>query len=408
MAKASLADNVCMNAHPPIGRASTPAALSLQKRILVLVDSDAIHHQDILHGLKMFAAERSDWVLRYASRHTAMHALVEWRPDGVIMHQPLAGARRAFARLRLPQVSLMESAGKLPLAGLDNRRIGVIVGQDFLRRSFRDLAIIIVQGQPWSLERLAGFASVARMAGCRLHLYRIKRTAPSSGTQTNDPRPLQIWLQELPKPVAVFAANDVWGVEVIQLCKAGDIRVPEELAVVGADNNEQLCDMVEPELSSVAIPWHEIGYQAGALLESMMRGGKPASPKLLLAPGEIITRGSSDTAATGHPYLAKALRFINEHACEGIGVPEVLRAVPVGRRWLERMCMRKLRRTPLEEIHRVRLGRAKRLLAETNLPVRAVGLRCGIDEARFCKVFRKATGLTPSAWRRSSRAGGHP
>ena len=388
---------------PPSSR---PVALDRRKRVLALIDYNEGYNRGILRGLRAFAHSRPDWIFRQTLRSARLKKLLWWKPDGVIFYRPASAVLRAFRSRHLPLVSVMQRVGRLPLVGVDDKRVGAVVAEYFLNRGFREMGLVTVEGEQWSAQRQAGFQPLVEADGCRTHVYQIGHAAQRGGVPFE--RGLQIWLENLPKPAAVFAANDVWAREVVQLCNLAGIHVPEEIAVMGVDDDEFLCGMAEPEVSSVHNPWQQIGYEAGALLDQMMHDAKKVPREILIPPERIVTRQSSDIVAIADPYVAQALRFIKDHACEGLGVTQVLQAVPVGRRWLERRFTRELRRSPLEEIQRVRLMMAERLLAETDLPMSVIGPRCGIGETRFCSVFRQETGLTPTQWRRRCRPGGGP
>ena len=172
------------------------------------------------------------------------------------------------------------------------------------------------------------------------------------------------------------------------------------------DNDEFICEGMSPPLASIVIPWESIGHQAAVMLDRIMRGESiPAAP-VLVPSSMVIPRQSLDVVAVADHYLNQALRFINEHACDPIKVGDVLRAVPVNRRWLERQFQLVLRRSPLEEIHRVQIIRSQQLLLTTDLPVSRIAAQVGIIEKNFSALFRKITGLTPTQWRRRVRPAG--
>ena len=182
------------------------------------------------------------------------------------------------------------------------------------------------------------------------------------------------------------------------------MAVPDEVAVIGVDNDTLLCELASPPLSSVIPNAHRAGYEAAALLDHMMAGKRVAAVAHLIAPLGIAARQSTDVLAVEDRDVARAVQFIREHACEGINVGDVLRAVPLSRRVLEQRFERLLGRTPRAEIMHVRLARVKQLLVETDLPLYLVAARTGFEHVEYLSVvFKRETGRTPSAWRAEAR-----
>jgi LacI family transcriptional regulator len=175
---------------------------------------------------------------------------------------------------------------------------------------------------------------------------------------------------------------------------------------VGVENDETLCTMATPPLSSVPFPAEQVGYEAAALLNRMMHGEKPPRTPTLIEPLQIVTRQSSDIVAIEDPDVAAAVRFIQQHACDGIGVKDILKAVPVSRSSLERRMWSVLGRSPKAEIARLQIDRVKKLLTETDLSLSIVAQRSGFTYPQYmCSLFQKKFGMTPGEYRRRSRRG---
>jgi LacI family transcriptional regulator len=193
-------------------------------------------------------------------------------------------------------------------------------------------------------------------------------------------------------------------VQVSEACQLADLRVPDDVAIVGVDDDDLLCELGRPSLSSVALPSEQIGAEAAALLERLLHGKPPPPGPILLPPREVVVRQSSDILAITDPDVAAAVRFIRNHGSRTIQVADVLEAVPVSRRGLEWWFRRIIRRGIWEEIRRVHLERGKTLLAGSELPMAEVARRAGFTDARqLSVVFRQETGLTPTAYRRQFR-----
>ena len=181
--------------------------------------------------------------------------------------------------------------------------------------------------------------------------------------------------------------------------------MPEQVAVLAADNDDLLCEACIPSLSGIALTSERIGYEAAGVLDRLMHGGRGPKRPILIAPTGVVARQSTDTLAVDDADLARAVAFIRGHATDPIQVADVLREVPVSRRWLERRFGEVLGRGPGEEIRRVRLGRAKLLLAETDMPVPQVAVRAGFGSREYLAAAMKSqTGLSPRQYRRSTQA----
>jgi LacI family transcriptional regulator len=210
------------------------------------------------------------------------------------------------------------------------------------------------------------------------------------------------WLRSLPRPVGVMACYDLRGRQVLDACRRVGLAVPDEVAVVGVDNDELLCSLADPPLSSVQPDARRTGYEAAALLERLMAGAeRPRGQAVLVEPLGVVTRRSTDVLAVEDADVSAALRFVRDHACGGIGVKDVLAAVPLSRRVLEARFRKLLGRSPHAEIARVQFDRVRHLLRETRLPLDEVARRAGFRNGEYLSTaFRRQFGVPPSAYRR--------
>jgi LacI family transcriptional regulator len=214
------------------------------------------------------------------------------------------------------------------------------------------------------------------------------------------------WLEQLPKPVGIMACNDIRGQQVVNACRHLGLLVPDEVAVTGVDNDEVLCELSDPPLTSVAPNTGRIGYEAAALLELMMKGGERPKVPIAIPPLGIVTRRSTDVLAIPDRPIAAALRLIREHACDGIRVPDLLKVAALSRSVFERRFVQAVGRSPKAEILRVQLARARQLLTETDVPLPQVAERCGFKHPEhFSTIFREKTGTPPGQFRATIQQG---
>lgn len=242
--------------------------------------------------------------------------------------------------------------------------------------------------------------------GCHYEAHQSVSRLDSSYSWNKEYRQLSQWLQGLAKPVGIMACYDIKAQQILDVCRELDLAVPEQVAVIGADNDDLLCNLSDPPLTSVIPNSHRAGYEAARLLDRMMSGQEVQNDGVLVRPLGIHTRQSTDTLAIEDADIAAAVRFIRQHATEGIQVGDVLKAVPLSRRVLESRFRKILGRTPHEEIVRQRISRVQQLLSETELSLREIAERSGFEHPEYLSVcFKQATGQSPSQFRKASVSG---
>jgi LacI family transcriptional regulator len=257
-------------------------------------------------------------------------------------------------------------------------------------------------------KRHAGFCAALEPRGYGCDVSGVAWPTGSSWL-THDHWPeLIAWVRGLPKPVGIMAADDTVAHDLAAACVKADIPVPEQVAIIGVNNDDLLCEAAWPPLSSVEADYSRMGYFAAKLLDRLLAGEELAAGErlVLLPPLGVVQRQSTSVLAVDDPSLADALRFIRDHACDPCSVEDVLREVPVGRRWLERQFTTHFGRTPHDEITRVRIDTARRLLLQPDLGLPDVAERCGYSAIQnFTRTFRQMTGTTPGAYRRLALRG---
>jgi LacI family transcriptional regulator len=240
--------------------------------------------------------------------------------------------------------------------------------------------------------------------GCQCECIHARRGSERPEQWEQQQAELIDWAKGLPKPAGVMACTDQLGFWLLDACQRGGIAVPEEISVVGVGDDEPLCDLATPRLSTVDCRGAKVGYEAAALLSRLMNGEEPPSEDILIPPGGIVVRASSDVIAVDDPIVARALRFIREHARDGIQVEDVARFVHTSRSTLQRRMRKEVDRSPQEEITRVKLNWVRQLLVETNLPLEAVAHKAGFAHVQYMiECFRLQFGKTPGQFRQSMR-----
>jgi LacI family transcriptional regulator len=374
--------------------------------VAILIETSNAYARGLLQGVVHYIREHRPWSFHLMEQGRGDDPppwLAGWDGDGIIARIETPRIARAVVRSGLPAVDLSAArlVPALPWVETNDEEIARLAADHLLERGFKRFAFCGDARFNWSVWREKHAVARLRAAGHDCACYR--PTAPA-GDVAAEAGNLVRWLRELPKPVGIMACYDIRGQQVLDACRSAGLAVPDEVAVVGVDNDTLLCELASPPLSSVIPNAHGAGYEAAALLDRLMAGKRVAATAHLIAPLGLAERQSTDVLAVDDREVARAVQFIREHACEGIKVGDLLRTVPLSRRVLEQRFQRLLGHTPREEILHVRLNRVKQLLAETDLPLYLVAERTGFEHVEYLSVlFKRETGRTPSAFRAGAR-----
>lgn len=379
--------------------------MPVAQSILLMLRLDGEYGRGLLRGVTAYARSGSvDWAFRHlAPEDVPLEALRQWQPDAVITQLAAANVLDRLRELDVPVVSTSLDHQNLPTVGTPEALVVDLALEHFASRGLRHVGYA---GYGWHNRISPPMAAAAQAAVMSFHLYDFVRyrRGLEEFDRPADALALWRWLSDCPKPIGVLAAHDHRAWEVAEVCRSHGIRVPEDVALIGVENDEPLCASAYPPLSSVALAADRIGYEAAGLLDRLMQGATPPRRPIMVPPTGVIARQSTDVLAVDEPAVADAVRFVRNHAGKGLGVGDVLRAVPVSRRWLERRFRTLLGRSILQEIHSARAEHAKRLLATTDLPMPDVAERSGYANPKlFSATFRKQVGTTPTAYRRQTR-----
>jgi LacI family transcriptional regulator len=273
-------------------------------------------------------------------------------------------------------------------------------GAHLIEKGFRHFAFCGFTSELWSRQRGAGFFNVVRPSAVTTAVYETPWRGPETPRWDQDIEQIEKWIKSLPKPVAIMSCNDVRGLHVLDACSRAGVLVPEEVAVVGVDDEDTMCELCSPPLSSVAPNPEGIGYAAAELLETLMSGQAPSQERISVRPIRVSCRQSSDTMAVADWAVASAARYMRELASQGCGVKDVLAKVHMSRAALEKRFRKHLNRSPKQEIRRIRLERIKQLLVETDLTLERIAELVGFEHPEYMSVlFKRETGQTPGRYR---------
>jgi LacI family transcriptional regulator len=386
-------DSSGKNSHPP----AVP-------RVALLIETSNGYARSILHGVEDFIRSHHPWHIFLAERRRGDAPpkwLDDWDGDGIIARIENKSMAQVLARLRVPVIDLSSHRYLPGLPGVitDGRAIAEMAATHFLNRGFEHFAYCGVPRFPWSRQRGDYFVKILEEKHLNCHRYQSsKKGEADSEVETDD---IARWLKSLPKPVAVFACYDARGRQILDACHRAELSVPEQVAVLGVDDDELLCELSPQPLSSIDPNPRRCGWLAAEMLEMMMAGQSPTPLIRVVSPVGISTRQSTDVFAMEDANLVKALRLIREHACRGITVDEVSRMAGLARRTMESRFKKMLGRSPHEEIMRIQVQRAQRLLLHSNLPVSVIAERAGFETPEYFSVaFKRVTGMPPVTYRK--------
>ncbi len=376
----------------------------------MLVETARSFGRDFLSGVARYARYNGPWNFHITPGdfEQAVPRMKQWGGSGIIARIPNDRVAKAILSANLPTIALGLSDEQMgrggPLAHLsevssDASQVAHLAVEHLLELQLRHFAYAGVEGRAWSRRRGEAFALHLQSAGYRPHLY----PNPKNSRDQVWEREMEIlarWLRTLPLPVGLFACNDDRGRQVLEACRFAGLAVPEEVAVLGVDNDAVFCELADPPLSSIALNAETAGYRAADVLNGMMRGGAARPQKISVEALRVVRRRSTDIVAVDDCDVAAALRLIRREQGRSLSVAKVAAEVAVSRRYLERRFRETIGRTVLQEIQNVRLEQAKRLLSETTLPNSMVADMSGFGSCSyFNQFFHERVGMTPRKYR---------
>lgn len=360
------------------------------------------HHADSLGGWQLVTSPPS---LRSAGEEDIhLPALRTWQGDGVIACLSTQAEERIASRLPMPvvNVSAWQPAGRgVPRVNVDNDRIGRLAAEHLLSIGLRHFAYYGIEG-PWYSEiRERGFLARLRESGFACDVFHQPKDQLSAASWHKRHIRLQRWLSALPKPVGVFAVHDYRARVVIELCERLGLSIPDEVAVLGVDNDPTTCDYCTPSLSSISRDPFAYGVATARLLDRLMRG-LPAQD-ILVPPAGVIERRSTDRFFDDDPVVRRVVEYVSLHFDKPFNVLAMARRLNVSRRLIELKFHQRLGITPLDYLRYRRVNRAKALLLDrsTCLSLSEIAARSGFLSIRtFRETFREETGYTPALFRK--------
>jgi LacI family transcriptional regulator len=350
------------------------------------------------------AHERAWMLLHYHPSADLGWLIREFAPAAAVVGPE--ASREVLLRLSsipLVSVTVDRSADQIASVCLDEEAIAKLALEHLLGKGLRHVSTFRFDESPFAIVRERAFTERARALGVNVAIgWGSDEASPIQ--RGEDPRAILEWIHGLPKPCGMFTITDGWARTVARYARLGGVRMPEQLALIGADNDVLECELLSPALSSVIIPWHDVGHGAAELVQQALSGRSIANERKVIPPVHVVARRSSDVLAIEDPLVARALDWIRQNADQRLTVPMVARAVGGGRQRLERRFRSTLDRTVQEEIRRAHVERAKSLLETTQATLPEVAKSSGFANASLMSVaFRRELGMPPGNYRRRVR-----
>ena len=393
-----------------------------RKRIALVFPLAVPHLANFVEGVVDYSKAGEEWTFTTSPAWSggfpetfaiSMKSLRGWHGDGVIAVITQEADAQVARELPFPVVNLsgtMKDRCGVPRVMVDHEEIGCVAARHFLAKGFRRFAYYGVADTYYGELRQLGFSRVLKESGYDLDQVFLTpaRTDPDMPwIDTLDQ--LGEWLADLPKPIALLAVNDYRACLVVEQCQRMGIHIPQQIALLGVDDDNVICEHCHPSLSSVSRNGRQVGYQAATLLGSLINGAPPPQSDILVTPGIVIQRDSTHITAIENPHVAAAVQLIHDNLGRSFGVNNLLRELGISRRFLERHFRQELGCSPHEYLTQQRIEKAKRLLLRrTDLSIHEIATACGqADPRNFRRSFQRLTGMLPSEYReRTSESSG--
>ena len=368
-----------------------------RRQIALLVETSLGSGREILRGIAQFARDYANWEIFHAARgleDAVPEWLYDWGGDGVIARIQNEGMLQSLKKLDAPIVDVLGvPAHDFPLVQVDDEEISKQVARHFIDRDFVHFGFYGIKGENWSQRRQDALRRAIGNIGSFAEIHSLRGESEGYSNHNTE---LQQWLVTLPKPVAIMVCSDQRGLALLEACRAVGLTVPEQVSVVGVDNDLAFCEVATPNLSSVRGGHMRVGFEAARLLNLLIDGQPPPDRPVLVAPNEIVVRESSDSRSISDPAVRDAVRFIRERLSEAITNEDIAKAVGISKTRVQVRFRAALGMSIREFVAERRLLRAEKLILATDLTFADIAERCGFRHHEYLGyVLKKRRGITP-------------
>ncbi len=378
--------------------------------VMLMIETSRAYGRGLLRGIAKYSSLYGGWNIyrqpEFYMRKSGRKKTFVFHPeesdfDGIIMREQDNTEEILALKIPIIIVSFREETINIPRIDVDCDSLGRIAAEHFIDRGFKNFAYCGFAYMYWSVKRRRSFENTLNDAGYNVHVY--EQSKAKSAIRWKDEKVIICqWLKALPKPIGLFACNDDRGEQVIDACKAAGIRIPDEIAVLGVDNDEFVCGLTAPPLSSIALNTEQAGFQAAEMLNKLMTNRNPGDNTTIIVSGShVVTRQSSDILAIEDQEVSRAVHFIRENITGPIQVNDVVRITTLSRCGLYQRFHKVLGHSVHDEIKRVRSEKIAQLLLDSDFSIGQIALKMGFqDSNHIARYFKKIKGVTPLAYRK--------
>jgi len=383
------------------------------RKIILMLDSSRAADRGMIRGIMEYAHFRGNWSFyRYKPRFRTppftynqtdniLERLQEFDADGIIGYIP--NEKKLISSIRIKKFPAVALPIQKPIEGfiniLQSEKVGVTGAKHLHERGFKHFAFCGMLDY-WSDVRQKGFCRYIELAG---HVVKKYTLSGDRKKKENELDQIASWLNILPKPVGIMASNDERSADLVQACQLIDLKIPEQTAILGVDNDEMICGLSNPRLSSIKLNFENVGYQAAKILDDLISGQKGIIIEPVFHPIGVVTRQSTDMLAIEDEHVASAVRFISNNARRNIHVQDVVDNSTLSIRALQQRFKKSLGKGINQEIRRLRIRQFADMLLKTNLTVYQIAGELEIDDVNhISRLFKKEMGITPIEYRKQA------
>lgn len=379
-------------------------------KVALLIETSSAYGRRLLLGISKYARLHGPWLLRrvpphyhkdFSKRKKILVSTKEWGPDGVIIREVQKGDEILFKGTSVIVSSSFGIQG-LPSLCSDYVKIGKLAAEHLLKCNLHNFAYCgFDETYQWSKKRGESFVKSIKEAGYMTYVYQPPKL-PIRSSWEKEESCLSDWLRFLPKPVGIFACDDERAEQIIEVCRISELNVPGDIAILGVDNDEMICEFSDPPLSSISLGIEQVGYKAAKLLDQLMNGKKKmGNQKIVDCPSAVIARRSTQMFLIEDREVAKAVLYIRKNSAEHLSVDQVVDCITISRRSLERRFRKAIGCSIKEEITRIRLERICNMLTEADTSVSKIALALNFpSDEHISRYFMRNKGMTPLAYRK--------
>ncbi|MBT1698860.1 DNA-binding transcriptional regulator [Fulvivirgaceae bacterium PWU4] len=379
-------------------------------KIILLSDFSEEYSKNLLRGITRYSKDHGPWTFcrmpAYYRETIGIDGILEWakgwEADGIIGQFHNAEEAWKFTQAKMPVIAqdFKERFEDIPNITGAYHETGRLAADYFLKKGFKNFAFYGLKNTVWSRERAEGFEERVNEAGYKVDYFE-RQHSRSEDLYHYKPSALTRWLKSLPKPIALMACDDNQAYHVAEASRHFNIRIPEEIALLGVDNDEMLCELSDPPISSIGLDTERSGYEAAALMEQMIARKQGTFKDVVVKPTQVVSRMSTDIFASTDKYIVSALKYIHENLDKNLKVDQVLKEVPLSRRSLEKRFVQITGYPVYEYIYNQRIEKFTQKLLETDMTIFEIALDLGLNDSKnIARQFKQIKGLTPVEYRK--------